>query len=292
MKATLTIVRRNLLNYFYDPSNVFFSFLSVFILIGVYGVFLGTFQVQTVEDAVGDIAGVNWLVNSWLIAGLLTVSSFTVPLNILSNMIVDLEKRVFDDFLVAPIRRSSLFLGYLISAILIGLMMTLLTFFLGELVIVFLSDGEFLSLSAHLEIVGWILLANVSLSALSFMIITFVKSVASVNALNTILGTLIGFLAGIYVPFAAFSESVANIFKFNPAAHIVVGLRQVFMDPAIAFVFDGAPASVQETYMINYGVEMTWFSVSFTPLYIALYLVGLTVLFGLISIARMNAFKR
>lgn len=292
MKATLTIVKRNLLNYFYDPSNVFFSFLSVFILIGVYGVFLGTFQVQAVEDAVGDIAGVNWLVNSWLIAGLLTVSSFTVPLNILSNMVVDLEKRVFDDFLVAPIRRSSLFLGYWISAILIGLMMTLLTFFLGELVIVFLSDGEFLSFNAHVEIIGWIVLANVSLAALSFMIITFVKSVASVNALNTIFGTLIGFLAGIYVPFAAFSESVANIFKFNPAAHIVVGLRQVFMDPAIAFVFDGAPASVQETYMINYGVEMTWFDVTLTPMYIALYLVGLTVIFGFISILRMNTFKR
>jgi len=85
MKSMHTILKRNLLNYIYDPSTVFFSFLSVFILIGVYGVFLGTFQVQQVESSVGTIEGVNWLVNSWLVAGLLTVSSFTVPLSILSG---------------------------------------------------------------------------------------------------------------------------------------------------------------------------------------------------------------
>jgi len=128
MKATATIVKRNLLNYIYDPSSVFFSFLSVFILIGVYGIFLGTFQVQEVENAVGTIPGVDWLVTSWLIAGLLTVSSFTVPLSILSNMVIDLEKRVFDDFLVAPIKRSSIVFGYAISAIIIGIIMTSLTF--------------------------------------------------------------------------------------------------------------------------------------------------------------------
>lgn len=292
MNATLTIVKRNLLNYIYDPSSVFFSFLSVFILIGVYGVFLGTFQVQEVENAVGAIEGVNWLVTSWLIAGLLTVSSFTVPLSILSNMVIDLEKRVFDDFLVAPIKRSSLFFGYAISAIIIGVVMTTLTFVLGEFILVLVSGGEWLSVLAHVEVFGWIVLANMTLSALSFLIISFVKSAASVNALNTIIGTLIGFLAGIYVPFAAFSDSVANIFKFNPAAHIVVGIRSVLMDPAIAFVFDGAPEGIEASYMTNYGVVMTWFGDTLSSGTMALYLGGLLIVFAGGSILRMNAFKR
>ncbi len=292
MSATFTIVKRNLLNYIYDPSTVFFSFLSVFILIGVYGVFLGTFQVQEVENAVGAIEGVDWLVTSWLIAGLLTVSSFTVPLSILSNMVIDLENRVFDDFLVAPIRRSSIVFGYAISAIIIGVIMTSLTFILGEVILVFLSGGEWLSLQAHTQVFAWIILANMTLSALSFFIISWVKSAASVNALNTIIGTLIGFLAGIYVPFAAFSDQVANIFKFNPAAHIVVGIRSVIMEPAIAYVFEGAPAGIEESYTANYGIVMTWFNETLSSGMIALYLGVLLLVFTGLSVLRMNAFKR
>ena len=292
MSATFTIVKRNLLNYIYDPSTVFFSFLSVFILIGVYGVFLGTFQVQEVENAVGAIEGVDWLVTSWLIAGLLTVSSFTVPLSILSNMVIDLENRIFDDFLVAPIRRSSIVFGYAISAIIIGVIMTSLTFILGEVILVFLSGGEWLSLLAHTQVFAWIILANMTLSALSFFIISWVKSAASVNALNTIIGTLIGFLAGIYVPFAAFSDQVANIFKFNPAAHIVVGIRSVIMEPAIAYVFEGAPTGIEESYTANYGIVMTWFNETLSNGMIALYLGVLLLVFTGLSILRMNAFKR
>lgn len=292
MNAMRTIVKRNLLNYVYDPSSVFFSFLSVFILIGVYGVFLGTFQIQEVENAVGAIEGVDWLVNSWLIAGLLTVSSFTVPLSILSNMVIDLEKHIFDDFLVAPIKRSSIVFGYAISAIIIGVIMTTLTFILGELILVFLNGGEWLSLLAHLEVFGWIVLANMTFSALSFFIISLVKSASSVNALNTIIGTLIGFLAGIYVPFAAFSDQVANIFKFNPAAHIVVGIRSVLMDPAIDYVFRGAPEGIEASYTLNYGVVMTWFGETLSSGIIALYLGILLIVFTGLSILRMNAFKR
>ena len=292
MRATFTIVKRNILNYVYDPSSVFFSFLSVFILVGVYALFLGTFQAQAVQDAVGDIDGVGWLVNSWLIAGLLTVSSFTVPLSILSNMVIDLEKKVFDDFLVAPIKRSSIVFGYLLSAILIGVIMTTLAFLLGEMAIVFGSGGAWLSLTSHLYVFGWIMLANLTLGALSFFIISFVTSTASVNAINSIIGTLIGFLAGIYVPFAAFSETVANIFKFNPAAHIVVGLRALIMEPALDDVFKGAPAVVKETYSENYGVVMEWFGTTFSQGAIALYLAGLTLLFLAVSIVRLNAFKR
>lgn len=292
MIATFTIVKRNLLNYIYDPSTVFFSFLSVFILIGVYGIFLGTFQVQEVESAVGTIQGVDWLVTTWLIAGLLTVSSFTVPLSILSTMVIDLEKRVFDDFLVAPIKRSSIVFGYAISAVIIGVIMTTLTFFLGELFVVFFNGGEWLSVRAHFVALGWIILANMTLSALSFFIITFVKSAASVNALNTIMGTLIGFLAGIYVPFAAFSEQAGNIFKFNPAAHIVVGIRSVLMEPALSHVFRDAPEGVEALYTANYGVTLTWFGHTLADPMIALYIASLLGIFTGLSIVRMRAFKR
>jgi len=291
MKSMTTIIKRNLLNYIYDPSNVFFSFLSVFILIGVYGVFLGTFQVQQVNSSVGSIEGVGWLVNSWLVAGLLTVSSFTVPLSILSHMVIDLENKIFDDFLVAPIKRFEIVLGYALSAFMIGSIMTLITF-LGSQFFIVLSGGAFLSGLSHLKMVGLILLSNMVFSGASFLIVSFIKSVSSVNAINTIIGTTIGFFAGIYVPFSAFSNQFGNIIKFNPAAHLVTLFRQVFMAPALDFVFEGAPSNVRLDYELAYGVKLEWFNRSFEISEILLYVVFLAILFYGLSFLRMRHFKR
>jgi multidrug/hemolysin transport system permease protein len=286
-----TLIRRNLLNYFYDPSSVFFSFLSVLILVGVYTLFLGTLQVNDVQFSVGEIEGVRFMVNSWLIAGLLTVTSFTVPLTISSNMVSDLEKRIFDDFLVAPIKRSSIVFGYAISAFIIGVMMTTLTFILGQVFLI-LTGGTALSLASYGLVMGYILLSSAVFSALSFLMISFIKSTASVNAVNTIVGTLLGFLAGIYVPFAAFSDSVANVLKLNPAAQMVVLFRGVLMEPAMDLVFKNAPTGIQENYMRVYGVSLEIFEVSWPSWWTILYMVGFGVIVLGISILRLNAFKR
>ena len=291
MRSMTTLIRRNLLNYFYDPSSVFFSFLSVLILVGVYTLFLGTLQVNDVQFSVGEIEGVRFMVNSWLIAGLLTVTSFTVPLTISSNMVADLEKRIFDDFLVAPIKRSSIVFGYAISAFIIGVMMTTLTFILGQVFLI-LTGGTALSLTSYGLVMGYILLSSAVFSALSFLMISFIKSTASVNAVNTIVGTLLGFLAGIYVPFAAFSDSVANVLKLNPAAQMVVLFRGVLMEPAMDMVFKNAPTGIQENYMRVYGVSLEIFEVSWPSWWTILYMVGFGVIVLGISILRLNAFKR
>lgn len=291
MKSVKTLIKRNLLNYIYDPSSVFFSFLSVLILVGVYILFLGTLQVNDIQFNVGEIEGIRWLVNSWLLAGLLTVTSFTVPLSISSNMVVDLEKRVFDDFLVAPIKRSSIVFGYAISAFMIGVVMTSLTFLVGQVFLVF-TGGEWLDVMSMGWIFIYILLSNAVFSSLSFLMISFIKSTASVNAVNTIVGTLLGFLAGIYVPFAAFSDSVANVLKLNPAAQMVVLFRDTLMQGPMEVVFKDAPALIQANYMRVYGVNLEIFEVAWSNLWIVLYALGFGLLMMLFSILRLNAFKR
>ena len=291
MNSVKTLIKRNLLNYLYDPSSVFFSFLSVIILVGVYILFLGTLQVNDIQFNVGEIEGIRWLVNSWLLAGLLTVTSFTVPLSISSNMVVDLEKKVFDDFLVAPIKRSSIVLGYAISAFMIGVVMTSLTFLVGQLFLVF-TGGEWLDVISMGWIFIYILLSNAVFSSLSFLMISFIKSTASVNAVNTIVGTLLGFLAGIYVPFAAFSDSVANVLKLNPAAQMVVLFRDTLMQGPMDVVFKDAPAQVQANYMRVYGVNLEIFEVAWPHLWIVLYGLGFGLLMMIFSILRLNAFKR
>lgn len=291
MKATLNILKRNILNYLYSPGSIFFSFLSVCILIVVYGLFLSQLQVQRIESSVGQTGGISWLVNSWLVAGLLSVSSFTVPLNILSNMVVDLEKNIFDDFYVAPIKRSTIVFGYALSAFLIGTIMTFSTFILGELFIV-AYGGHWLSILDHVIIFGWISLSSLVFSGISFFIVSFIKSSSSVGALNTVVGSIIGFFAGIYVPLSSFSDSFSNIIKFNPAAHLAVAFRSIMTADALDLVFYGTPSEYRSLYEYNYGVVLSWFGYDISLFQILVYISCLAFLFYILSILRIKRFKK
>ena len=67
------LVIRNLKLYLRDKAAVFFSFLSVIIIVFLYVLFLGAMQADNLAENFGDIPGVDWLVASWIMAGLLTV---------------------------------------------------------------------------------------------------------------------------------------------------------------------------------------------------------------------------
>ncbi len=291
MKAMLRIVRRNLLNYFYDKTSIFFSFLSVFILILVYAVFLGKLQKDGIAASVGDIEGIGWLVDTWLIAGLLSVSSFTVPLAVMSDMVSDLENRVFDDFLVAPIPRRSIVFGYVLSSFVIGSIMVTVTFVLGQLYIVS-QGGEWFSLLEIGSIMLMIFLSTATFSALSFFLISLVKTVNAASTLNTLIGTLIGFFAGIYVPFVAFNESFANVLKLNPAAQLVSAFRRLMMQGPLDLVFNGAPETYRNAYESDYGISLSSFGIDFSIWGIVLYALVAMLVFFMMSIARLKAFKR
>ena len=62
---------RNLKLYFRDRTAVFFSLLAVFIIIGLYVLFLG----DTITADLTEIKGARFLMDSWIMAGLLAVTS-------------------------------------------------------------------------------------------------------------------------------------------------------------------------------------------------------------------------
>jgi multidrug/hemolysin transport system permease protein len=291
MKSMISIVRRNLLNYFYDKTSIFFSFLSVFILILVYAVFLGKLQKDGIASQVGDIEGIGYLVDTWLIAGLLSVSSFTVPLAVMSDMVSDLENRIFDDFLVAPIPRRSIVFGYVISSFVIGTIMVTVTFILGQIYILS-QGGDLYSFTEIISILLMIMLSTATFSALSFFLISLVRTVNAASTLNTLIGTLIGFFAGIYVPFVAFNETFANILKLNPAAQLVSAFRRLMMQGSLDGVFSGAPAGIREAYEADYGVVISSFGFDFSLWTTVLYALVAMALFFFISTLRIKAFKR
>lgn len=230
----LQLMKRNLKLYFRDKVSVFFSLLGVIIIIGVYVMFLGKMMVDYTEDLVGTNS--RYLMISWIMAGVISVTTITTCNGAFGIMVEDIALKRMRDFKVSPIKRWQLVLSYVLSAMVVGLIMSILTLLLSELYI-YVDGGKILSFSALMKVLGLILISVFSSSAMIFMIMSFIKSQNAFGTASSIIGTLIGFLTGIYIPLGNLPSGVQTIIKFFPLSHSGVMLRQVMMNEALSLEY-------------------------------------------------------
>ena len=91
-----TLIKRNLMLYFRDRTSVFFSLLSVVMVITMYILFLAELQFSNVEESVQQFASateIRELVHSWILAGLLSIVPITSSLGGLVNIVADRQLR-------------------------------------------------------------------------------------------------------------------------------------------------------------------------------------------------------
>lgn len=254
------LMRRNLRIYFRDKASVFFSLLGVFIMIGLYALFLGDMWVQGYEQALEAMGlgqftdGIRFLVDSWIIAGVVAAASITTTMGAFGIMVDDNAKKIVKDFKVSPIPRWKLVMGYVLSSVVIGWIMSAFTLLLGEFYIV-LYGGEFLSLSALLKVLAYITLSVFASSALVFFLISFLKSQNAFGTASTLLGTLIGFFMGVYVAIGNLPSQIQWGVKCFPIAHSGVLLRQVMVGFAESRVF-GVLDAQEQGFMDAFGENM------------------------------------
>jgi multidrug/hemolysin transport system permease protein len=256
MAILYQLVLRNLRRYLRDKAAVFFSFLSVIIILAMYILFLGKMQQDNLGSAFGDIEGIDWLISAWIMAGILTVSTVTVPLGAIGNLIDDRADKLLDDFYTSPISRNTLALSYLISAWVIGFVMVLINFVIGQIYILS-QGGELFSILDIITIFGLIIFSIMTFSSFFFYIAIFMKTRNAYGTLSTLVGTFIGFLGGIYIPIGVLGKNVQTVMNTLPTAHAVTIIRRVYMKGAIDLVFDGAPEGVYQNYADLYGLNVT-----------------------------------
>lgn len=291
MDTVLKMASRNIKIYVRDRTSVFFSFLSVLIIIGLYALFLGKIQVDNIQSQVGDIKGISALVGSWIMSGLLCVNTVTIALGVLGTMVFDIEYKRFPDFVVAPVSRTGIVVSYLISAWVISFLFSLIALIAGELYILS-CGGELLSPMNFLKVVGILALSVVSSSSVMYLLASFLKSGSAFGVLSTLVGTLIGFLTGIYVPVGVLPPAIQKLVDLIPFSHSAALLRQAFCEQPLKTVFGMAPQHVTDAYVRLNGIKLFWNDTEFTaPIMIAV-LVGVAVVFLLLSALKLRKYKQ
>ncbi|MBS3971786.1 MAG: ABC transporter permease [Erysipelotrichia bacterium] len=286
----LKLVERNLKRYLKDTMGVFFSFLSVIMVIIMYAVFLGDNTLNSVKASVGDIPYVDGMVMAWLMAGIVFISTVTVPISVLGLFSEDRSAKTLNDFYTSPISRSSFILSYLFSSLIITTMMSTLNFVFGQLYILTLGYG-FIPLNDILLVLLVIMLCSLTYSSLFFFLALIMKSSKAFGSLGGIVGTLIGFFGGIYVPIGVISTSIANLIHLLPFSYGVTLMRRVYMNWFMGHVFDGAPEGVRSGFESFFGLTVEIQDWSMPVMIMIIGLLLYTLVFYGLSVMMMNTRK-
>jgi len=278
---------RNLKVFFKDKTSVFFSLLAVFIIIGLYALFLGDVWVNSLDDA----PGARFLMNSWIMAGLLAVTSVTTTMGAFGTMVEDKTKKIIKDFTVSPIKNSQLVGGYIFSGIVIGIIMSLVTLVLAEIYII-LSGGTFMGFTALLKVFGLIVLSTITNASLVLFLVSFFKSMSAFGTASTVIGTLIGFLTGIYLPIGELPAGVQWVVKCFPPSHAAALFRQVMMEEPMAVTFEGAPDSVVADFKQMMGVTFQFGETTVSAATSVLILIGSAAVFYALALWNISRKKR
>lgn len=118
--------------------------------------------------------------------------------------------------------------------------MTLLALMLAQLYLV-CDGGDWLSGMQYLKIFGLILLTSFCNTSLMLLVVRFVKSQGAYVSVTVVLGTLIGFITGIYLPMSMFPEAAQWVVKLFPTSRAVLLFRQVMAMPLVESGMAGIP---------------------------------------------------
>lgn len=269
---------RNLKLFFKDKASVLFSLLAVFIIIGLYALFLGDVWTRSL-----GFEGARDVMDNWIVAGLLAVTSITTTMGAYGTMVEDKAKKINKDFIASPLKKSSVVGGYILSAYTVGIVMLVITLILGEIYVV-ANGGTLLPFVTLLEVLGIMLFCTLASSSMILFMVSFFSSSNAFATASAIIGTVIGFLTGIYLPIGELPEAMQWAVKLFPVSHSASLLRQKFMQAPIEKHLAGAGAEVIEELSTELGMTYT-FGNTVLPEYASyLILAGTALLFFGLSV--------
>ena len=279
----LGFAKRNLKVFFRDKASVFFSLLAVIIIIGLYVLFLGD-AVSSEIKSLGDKS--RNLMDLWIIAGVVAVTSITTTMGAFEAMVNDKQKKIIKDFSASPLKRADLAGGYMMSSYIIAVIMSIVAFVLGQ-IYVLAYGGDLFTISQIIKILGIILLSSLSSSAMIFFVVSFFKSQNAFATASTIVGTLIGFLTGIYIPVGSLPSGIQMVVKCFPISHSGALARQVLMTDFMNENLKNAPEAYNELSEVL-GITFKYGEHTMQPWGHILVLIGTAILFYILAIINVS----
>ncbi len=222
MKTVGSLVKRNVKLFFKDKGTFFTSLITPIILLVLYVTFLynvyeDSFRASLPEGVVFGEDTLQGLVGGLLLSSLLAVSTVTVSFCANLSMVADKASGARGDLTIAPVKPSALAIGYVVSTVVNGLIISLAATFLGCIYLA--CVGWFLSVGDVLLLLLDVLLLTLFGTALASVICYPLTTQGQLSAAGSIVSAGYGFICGAYMPMSQFSAGLRNVLGFFPGTY-------------------------------------------------------------------------
>jgi len=282
------LIKRNILLFINDKSAVFFSMMAIFVVLFLYIAFLGDFMMQPLKVDFPKYA--REISDTWIMAGTLGIISLTTSLSVLGITIDDRQKRLIEDFKVSPMTDLQITIAYIVSTFTITFFISCVTLVIAQAYI-FVYGGRIMTIKTLLRVLTIICASTFSCTSMLYVIMGFFKSTSAFSNVTTIIGTLSGFLMGIYVPIGSLPNFLQTMIRFFPPSHGAALFREAMLEDVLNQSFLYLPKAALSTFEKQFGIHFYYGTYECTTLVSYILLLSIGFVFFMIA-CKMTTKKR
>lgn len=233
LKKLGALIARNMKCYFKDKFLFFVSLITPMILILLFVTFLRSVYIDSFNSIflqfgfVADSSVVDGLAGAWLLSSVMSVCSVTVAVCSNAVMVQDRIDGTVNDFAIAPVKSSTMSVGYFVANFCVTLIVMLCTLCVGCVYLA--AVGWYITAGDFLMILVDTLCAVLFGTLLAGVLECRISTQGALSALSTLVSGVYGFICGAYMPLSQFSEGMRNVLCFLPGTYSVGMLRNHFM---------------------------------------------------------------
>ena len=299
LNVFLNLTKRHFLVFFKNKIRVLYTLLVPIIILLVYILFLRNLELSTVQNILYELeveatpeltTYINTLVDSWMLSGIIILSTITISIQTNNIIINDKENGVNRDFASSPIKNSYLIGSYFLFNFIVTMFLCLIVMLICFVYLAIMCEF-FLTFIDFLIAFGVLTLSTATSTLLTIFICSFIKHESTLASIIAVFSTVAGFVIGAYMPLSMFPDWFRNICGFVPGTYSTDLMRFAFM----ATPLDGLSGLVSDLNLANgeelinnlfnsFGYEINLFGTNINIGYQALINVGFVVLFMILNI--------
>lgn len=283
---------RNIKLYFKDKMTFLVSLITPLILLVLFIAFLKS----TYEDSILSIIQgfdldqslIDAFTGGWLFSSVLATSCITIAF-CSGMMVIDKINRANIDFMVSPVKKSTLQLSYVLANLFSTFIITFVLLIVG--LIYLACVGFYITFVDILLIVFGIIITSLFGTILANIIWTFTHSQGVVSGVCTLVSALYGFICGAYMPINAMGQGMQYFVSLLPGTYATVLFRQGFLNSVLNRVRETLPQGMINGIASGFDVKMSFFGHDVSTLALILVIsISTIVLLGVFLF--INKFKK
>ena len=209
MNPITAIVQRNLLNYVRSKGRVFGAlFMSMFMLV------MFSFLMKS------SMSGLDALM-PYLISGVIIMSVFQVSVNNSSDILSDISSGYMKEVLVAPIARTQISMGHILSGAVIATLQGIVTLAAGIVL------GLRVNLLQILLLAAVMLVSAMAFSAIGLFLATVSRNSPAFQTISSMIMMPLTFVSGAYIPTTMIPSFLLPIVYLNPLTYTTSIFRYI-----------------------------------------------------------------